>query len=335
LGLFFGSLDDDGYRAPLLFHLLRPKISGNAINGLGEPDRRRPTPVYHRRDIWHPFRLVQETLYWRAFFERRIGRYLRNAERMSRTPFVPIAKQRIEASPESWSEQVKEFALSHEADLVGVARMNPECVFEGSEGEVSEPWIVVLGVTMDYGVLSTAPAKPHAYEVLSQYNRGQRAAIALANWIRGQGWHARGHCGPLAGPVSIIPAAIAAGLGELGKHGSMINRKYGSSFRLAYVLTELPLAEDRPDRLGVDEFCVNCRLCTSLCPPKAIFDTKQLVRGERKWYVDFDRCVPFFNDTYGCAVCLVACPWSRPGVAERLTTKMLSKLEARDEGGRG
>jgi Pyruvate/2-oxoacid:ferredoxin oxidoreductase delta subunit len=331
MGFLLGSRDNGGYRPSLAFRFLKPKISGNAINGLGEARRRQPTPVYHRRDIWHPFRLVQETLYWRALFERRLARYLRNAERMSRTPFVPIAERRIEASPESWTERIKEFALSHEADLVGVARMNPEWIFEGSERDVSEPWIAVLGVAMDYSKLSTAPAKPHAYEVLSQYNRGQRAAIALANWIRKQGWHARGHCGPLAGPVSIIPAAIAAGLGELGKHGSMINRKYGSSFRLAYVLTELPLAEDRPDDLGVDQFCTNCQLCTNLCPPQAIFGTKQLVRGEMKWYVDFDRCVPYFNDTYGCAICLVACPWSRPGVAERLTAKMLRKLEERQE----
>ena len=48
----------------------------------------------------------------------------------------------------------------------------------------------------------------------------------------------------------MIPPAIAAGLGQLGKHGSIINRKLGANFRLALVLTDAPLVADRPDALG-------------------------------------------------------------------------------------
>lgn len=53
-------------------------------------------------------------------------------------------------------------------------------------------------------------------------------------------------------------------------------------------------------------------------------------RGVERWYVDFDKCLPFFNEHQGCAALLAACPWNLPGVAETLVTKMTA-LKARIE----
>ena len=169
---------------------------------------------------------------------------------------------------------------------------------------------------------------------MTQYNRGTRAARAVANFIQSQGYDAHPHGGPMAGPMLLIPPAIEAGLGELGKHGSMINRRFGSSFRLAGVMTDLPLVADAPAPFGSDDFCVNCQVCVNACPPDAIFREKQTVRGERKWFVDFDKCIPFFNDTQGCGICIARCPWSRPGVASNLADKLAAR-RARLERGEG
>ena len=49
-------------------------------------------------------------------------------------------------TPEKWSSRVKKFALSNEADLVGIARMKKEWLFEGYD--TAAPWIVVLGIKM-------------------------------------------------------------------------------------------------------------------------------------------------------------------------------------------
>lgn len=68
---------------------------------------------------------------------------------------------------------------------------------------------------------------------------------------------------------------------ELGKHGSLIHRELGANFRLACVLTDLPLLADRPDVFGGDDFCASCRICADACPPDAIAADKQLVRGVR------------------------------------------------------
>lgn len=221
--------------------------------------------------------------------------------------------------------------------MVGIAKLEKDLVFdrEWELGEITEPWIIVLGNAMDYEKLSKNLAKddgkkrpfwrnkflPEVREVLSTYLRSQRAAFKLASWIREQGYSATGHGGPKGAPINTLHAAIRAGLGELGKHGSIINDELGSCLRFSYVLTDMPLVADGEKTFGADDYCTRCQACTRACPPGAISDEKQLVRGVEKWYVDFDKCVPYFNENYGCAICLSICPWSRPGKAPSLIEK--------------
>ncbi len=300
---------------------LLPDVSGNVINGLGETLLRRPTPLY-----WHNAKTIAHGKVQTWMLQKSSSEVPEISDmnnqlggRGSKTR-MPKASQPVTDTPPHWTAKVKEMALANEADLVGIARLRAEWVFEGYE--VSLPWIVMIGVQMEYQELAKAPQPPSVIEVMRQYNRGIRAARAVGDWILTQGYAADPHGGPICGPITMSPPAIACGFGELGKHGSIINRSYGASFRLACVLTDLPLVEDTPDVFGVDDFCTRCRLCTAACPPDAILDEKQMVRGEEKWYVDFDKCVPYFNETYGCGICLVVCPWSRPGVTPRLVEKM-------------
>lgn len=309
---------------------LFPAISGNALNGLGERERRPPKPIY-----WHfghdmPHKALQD-YYLKQFddkpelknFDNKYGG--RGAREPPPAPESPVAD-----TPRNWTARIKAFALDNEADLVGVARVDPEWVFEGYE--VARKWIIVLGVGMDHAKLAAAPEIASPIEVMTQYNRGTRAARALANFIQSQGYDARPHGGPMAGPILLIPAAIACGMGELGKHGSVINREFGSSFRLAGIMTDLPLLADEPDTFGADDFCASCQLCSTACPPDAIFSAKQMVRGVEKWFVDFDKCIPYFNDTQGCGICIAVCPWSRPGTAPRLAEKMTRRRERLSSG---
>jgi Pyruvate/2-oxoacid:ferredoxin oxidoreductase delta subunit len=314
------------YVMPEALKRLFPTVSGNAVNGLGERGRRRPRPIFWHLNLNLPFASLQQALFDRMDSEPAIRAALRTGDRGPTKP-EPLAPVVVENSAESWSAQIKEFALTHEAELVGVVALDPLWVFEGYEA--SEPWLIVLGVAMEYDRLSTAPDVTAGVEVIETYNRGTRAARKLANWIHTQGYRAEAHGGPLAGPVNLIPAALAAGFGELGKHGSIINRKLGSSFRLAAVRTDLPLVADQPDEFGADDFCASCQLCTSACPPQAIFEQKQTVRGDEKWYVDFDKCIGYFHETYGCAICIAVCPWSRPGVAQTLAEKMTRRAARR------
>jgi len=297
-----------------------PDVSGNAINGHGERDSRPPS-----RFFWHPadsqpFGQLQR--YVVSQFRPASGE-----DRSFRNPAVDrgpepctVAEHQQPGSAQQWTDALKTVALTNEADLIGITPLLPQFVFDGYT--IHEENVIVLGIAHDYERLRRAPATAQdraAYDDLhDQYNRGARAANKLRNWIAEQGYAATSYPGPMADALNMIPAAINAGLGELGKHGSLICREYGSAFRLSAVTTDMPLIYDQPDDLNVDSICESCQACRKACPPDAIHDEKQWVRGEKKWYVDFDKCIPYFGENYACGICIGVCPWSRPGMAARM-----------------
>ena len=302
-----------------------PEMSGNDINGLGEESVRRPSPFF-----WHP--PDRQT---HGELQKEVTDYHRRSAAVRKwfSPNPPGGRGPESVSqseekncklPAEWSVIVKEFTLANESDLVGIAEIDPNWIYEGYE--IQEPRVIIIGVEMDYVELAEAPSSfenPRAAVVVAkEYNRAARACRKLRNFILSKGYFAKAFQGPYATALNFLPAAIAAGLGELGKHGSLINREYGSSFRLSAVTTDMPLVADSPDVFGADEFCMRCQACTNACPPDAISNEKQLVRGVEKWYIDFDKCIPYFGEALGCALCLAVCPWSRPGNSANLIRKL-------------
>lgn len=304
-----------------------PQASGNEVNGLGEEEIRPPSPFF-----WHPpdrhslGGLQKKVLECFSSAKEIAQEYSLVIERGSgrRPEKVICSDGQLTYSAKEWSEKIQQFSLENEADVVGCTTLKSDYLFESYNDNHS--FIIVVGVAHDYDAMKTAPSGPNnmssAVEVARQYNRGARAVNKLRNYILEQGYSAKAYPGPMADAINLIPAAIDCGLGELGKHGSLINRKLGSSFRLAAVTTDMPLLISDPDTFGVDDVCHRCKACERACPPGAIFSEKQIVRGTEKWYVDFDKCIPFFAETYGCGACIVVCPWSVPGVADNLLVKM-------------
>ena len=299
---------------------LWPEISGNEINGLGETETRRPNPIYWHPPDMTPHGPLQTWMMNEGLKEPKVhGARERRQEVISREP-CDIAPEKIDRPREENYRITTEMAREAGAKIVGVVRTDPLWVFEGYDFDY--PWIIMVGAEMEYDLLATAPEPEAAIAVVEGYTDGWRFTQPVADWIRQQGWRAEPRGGPPAGPISLVPAALAAGFGELGKHGSIINRHLGSGFRLGAVFTDLPLVEDEPDEFGADDFCLSCQVCANACPVDAITHEKQMVRGVEKWYVDFDKCLPYFNENYGCAVCIAVCPWTRPGVATNLAEKM-------------
>ena len=308
--------------------------SGNDVNGLGETEPSRPVQVFWQQPSSRgPFGAVQDHVVERHNSVPELLDVYTNPDRgPSERGEAPAQPRRETAAV--FTDEVRAFALAHEADQVGITRIDQGWMYQGFETDL--PNVVMLVVAMDHERAEVVPPTEErpdwAHEVAVQYNRGSRAAKHLAKWIREQGYAAKTHTGPWVSGMNLIPAAIAAGVGELGKHGSLINREFGSSFRLAAVETDMPLVDDAPDRFGGDEFCLGCQVCTNACPPQAISPEKQMVRGQEKWYVDFDKCIGYFNETYGCAICIAVCPWSTPGRAPKLAERWTARLrDAEDD----
>lgn len=305
---------------------LMPDVSGNDINGLGETKARRSSPIYWQSPELTPFGPLMEWFYSQIPDDDRMTAAHKDRAETLALEIPPPAPIRQEKTAAEWTDMVKKTGLENGASIMGIAPMRPEWVIETYQ--VPYPTVIMVGVAMDYDQLKTAPDIPAAVEVIRKYDRGHRVTRALARWIHGQGWDAISYGGSGNVPMLLIPPALECGFGELGKHGSIINREFGSTLRLAAVVTNMPLNMGGADEFSVDDFCINCRACENACPPDAITPHKHMVRGERKWYVNFDKCLPFFNENMGCAICLAICPWSRPGVPENLIRKMARKRDA-------
>ena len=309
---------------PEIQDLLR--VSGNPINGLGETSVRRASPFFWHPPDQHPYGDLQ--IVARQNSRRCPGSAEAFAAAYSHPPLCPIAAERNAASAEQLAAEAKAFALDHEADAVGIAPMDPLYVFEGYT--IEEPWVIVLALAHNYERLRQVPSDETngvgVTDIGDQYARGTRASYALANWIRSQGYRADAYPGPMADALLLVPPAIAAGLGELGKHGSLISPQFGSGVRLAGVTTDMPLVATVPIHFGADDFCQNCQACTRACPPHAIQEEKQTVRGVERWYVDFDRCIPYFVEAASCGICIATCPWTNPNARPKLLSAMAKML---------
>ncbi|MGI9205625.1 MAG: 4Fe-4S dicluster domain-containing protein [Woeseiaceae bacterium] len=299
---------------------LIPAESGNDINGLGEKTFRRAQPIY-----WHdPDSLahgkLQSWFYTQNADDPAIIKSREDRAEILAVEVPPVTGEPLQQSAEDWTRELQAHVDTLDLELFGITALNADWAFDGVD--LPQKWIVMIGIAHDYEQIKTAPAMTAGAEVVRQYGRGSKAAKDIATWIRRRGWDATPQGGPMAGPLLLIPPAIECGFGELGKHGSIINRDYGSSFRLAAVLTDVPLIPTARTHYDVDDFCSRCQVCANACPPDAIMPEKVFVRGELKWYVDFDKCIPFFNENAGCAICIAVCPWSIPGRGERIIQQL-------------
>ena len=297
-----------------------PTVTGNTINGLGETEQRRPKLVF-----WAPnpddiaFGEVQKWFYMcqpdspEMATERAKRQVVLDAALPDLNPLA------LEQSPSAWTSSLDQFVDAGDCEMVGATEMKQEWVFEGQETTFKT--VIMVGVHHDYEELKHAPEFRAGIEVVRQYGRAAAAAKKITAWLMDQGWDAEAVTGPMAGKLVMIPPALECGFGELGKHGSLINPEFGSSFRLSAVLTNAPFASTKKRDFGIDEFCSKCRICEDACPPIAIEPDKKTVRGDERWYVDFDKCIPYFAENSGCAICIVECPWSRPGVGIDLAQK--------------
>ncbi len=118
-------------------------------------------------------------------------------------------------------------------------------------------------------------------------------------------------------PVLERSWAQRSGLGWIGKNGNLINKKQGSFFFIATLITDLELTPDAP---FPTDHCGTCTRCIDACPTKAILPGPTIAGNRCISYFTIElkeKLIPAENKEqfegwlFGCDICQDVCPWNR------------------------
>jgi len=117
-------------------------------------------------------------------------------------------------------------------------------------------------------------------------------------------------------PVLEKALARNSGLGWIGKHTNLINKKDGSMFFLGEIFTDLPLEANTELKKN---HCGTCVQCIDICPTQAIISPYKLdarkcisyLTIESKESIPLELRPSIGNRIFGCDDCQLFCPWNR------------------------
>lgn len=243
------------------------------------------------------------------------------------------------------TQQVKAIAQELDFSFCGISKAEPlneeahrleQWLQQGNHGQME--WME------NHFDLRTDPAKlvPGAKSVVSllynyypEEHQPEEAPYKVSKYAYGRDYHKvvrkklkyfllrlRGEIGEIQGrgfvdsaPVMDKVWAQRSGLGWLGKHTNLINKRQGSFLFVANLITDLELEPDGP----ATDHCGSCTRCIDACPTGAITEP---------YMVDGSRCISYltielkeqipeeFRDkmegwVFGCDICQDVCPWNR------------------------
>lgn len=198
-------------------------------------------------------------------------------------------------------------------------RCNPAQLHSGT--------LTVISVRMDYLAADTADPWQIIHDdrkaYVSRYALGRDYHKLMRKRLQTLAQQIAEHIGPFgyraftdSAPVLEKAFAERAGLGWIGKHTNLINRRAGSWFFLGELYTDLDLPTAAPNPKN---HCGSCQSCIDICPTAAIVAPYQL---------DARRCISYLtielrgaipvefrpligNRIYGCDDCQLVCPWNK------------------------
>ncbi len=253
-----------------------------------------------------------------------------------------MAGKKIDLSPREATDRIKGYAKSLGADLVGITELNPFWIYShkgeifhenwedwGKEIVLNHKYAVVFAMEMALDMIGPAPHTTTTIESMRNYARGAYIATQLANFIANLGYCATANHLRYYETI-LVPLAVDAGLGELGRNGYLITKEYGPRVRLGAVTTDLPLVPDKPVDIGVKDFCDICKKCSVCCPSNSIpLGERAVVNGTLRWKLNAETCFEYWGKIgTDCNVCMRVCPWSH---ARTLPHKLIVFLITRNK----
>jgi ferredoxin len=221
------------------------------------------------------------------------------------------ALQSIDQNPENPKETVnavflsefETYARSLGIGAVGYTALPHEAIFRGKA--VLYEHVIVVTMEMDRDKINSAPSDATMQMFLDVYYRLGRSINMLVDYLRDHGYAAMGGH-PLGGQALYPFIAEKAGIGWHGRHGLIITPQFGPRQRLGAIycsIKNLPIAL-RNEHAWIGGFCAVCGQCIQTCPAEAIHSTPIMRESNIMTHINFNRCFPYFNEHYCCAVCV-------------------------------
>ncbi len=271
-----------------------------------------------------------------------IPNYLSTPDKVMPETHPGLRGKKISLSPEEATQRIKGYTKILGADLVGITEVNTLWIYShrgeifyenwedwGKEIKVEHRFAVVFAVEMSSEMVGTAPHTPTMIESMRNYAKGVHIAVQLASFIANLGYsatasHLRHY------EAVLVPMAVDAGLGELGRLGYLITKEFGPRVRLGVVSTDLPLIPDKPADIGIEDFCRICNKCAICCPSNSIpLGDHAECNGSLRWKLNAETCFDYWGDVgTDCNICMRVCPWSH---ARTFPHKVVVELVARNK----
>ena len=212
---------------------------------------------------------------------------------------------------ENWLKQGKHGKMSYMENYFD-KRLDPTLLVPGSKSVIS----LLLNYFPQVQQLDENAPK------ISKYAYGEDYHTVIKNKLAGLFEDLKAEFGDItarfftdSAPVLEKAWAEKSGLGWVGKNANLINKKQGSFFFIAEIISDLELQPDGP----IKDYCGICTRCIDACPTDAIVEP---------YKVDGSKCISYFtielrdeiptdvkgkfeNWMFGCDICQDVCPWNR------------------------
>ncbi|MCF8009436.1 MAG: hypothetical protein K9K32_06690 [Halanaerobiales bacterium] len=232
-----------------------------------------------------------------------------------------VSKEKYPVDKEIITDRVKSIAKYYGADLVGITEMKDEFYYShrgrkqknyGKKITNKDKYGIVFAVELEKEMINRAPRLGQSLETSKGYVKAGIIGMILSYYIRELGSNARNH---MDGNYLLMApfTAEAAGLGEIGRMGILITKKYGPRVRLGVVTTDLELNTNKKVSFGLKEFCKICNKCAENCPSKAIDQGEPgLLNKTKRWKTEVEKCFKVWQMSgTDCGICISSCPFSQ------------------------
>lgn len=224
-------------------------------------------------------------------------------------------------------EHNRKFIYSIDSDGVKIEFEDVDRAYENENKRVipnKARWAIVFTVLMsDELYKRTVGRTPTALSASTTglaYTRGKNIIDRLQTFLHVLGY--QGLMGPWENGLGIAPAlGVIAGLGEQSRLNRLITPEYGPMVRVFKMVTDLPLAQDKPIDAGIMRFCRTCKKCAEACPSGTLsMETEPSWEvkgpwnnpGHRAYFEKSVNCSAYWlRASSSCSTCFSICPFNK------------------------